>query len=149
IMETIAGPDPVETNVATVRRFDALFEKGLNHLEEIFAADYIHHDDALPAPVSYNLATYQKMLGTFTTAFPDLKMKTVDSFGEGNTVVTRWTAEGTHKGLLFGTIAATGKPVKVAGLMAMRLHKGKIIEGWSNWDAASLLAQLGVQPAKR
>jgi predicted ester cyclase len=35
----------------------------------------------------------------YYTAFPDLRFSIEDQFAEGDKVVTRWSSEGTHKGV--------------------------------------------------
>jgi predicted ester cyclase len=69
-----------------------------------------------------------------------------DVIAEGDKVVTRWTARGTHKGELQG-IPPTGKQVVVTGIVINRLVNGKLEEGWSNFDALGMLQQLGVIPS--
>src|SRR5260370_38782466 len=65
--------------------------------------------------------------------------------GEGETVVTRWTCRGTHKGDLSG-IAPTGKQITISGITVGRFAHGKIAQGYANWDALGLMQQLGVVP---
>jgi predicted ester cyclase len=64
---------------------------------------------------------------------------------EGDKVVTRWSATGTHNGPLMG-IAATHKQATVQGVDINRYENGKIVEGWITYDMLGLLQQLGVAP---
>jgi predicted ester cyclase len=59
--------------------------------------------------------------------------------------MARWSCRGTHKGDLNG-IAPTGKQFAISGVTVARVANGKIVEGWVNWDALSLMQQLGVVP---
>jgi len=68
-----------------------------------------------------------------------------DIIAEGETVMTRWSCRGTHKGDLRG-IAPTGKQINISGVTIARLANGKFVEGWVNWDALGLMQQLGVVP---
>ncbi len=43
-------------------------------------------------------------------------------------------------------IAATAKPVKVAGMQVERIIDGKITEHWRQSDDLGLMQQLGVMP---
>ena len=61
-------------------------------------------------------------------------------------VVTRWTAQGTHQGELFG-IAATGRQATITGVSVERIVGGQIVEDHTNWDTFGLMQQLGVVPA--
>ena len=68
-----------------------------------------------------------------------------DVIVEGEKVVARYSAQGTHKGDLSG-IAPTGKQVTVCRVTIARFANGKVVEGWVNWDALGLMQQLGVVP---
>jgi predicted ester cyclase len=68
-----------------------------------------------------------------------------DIIAEGETVMTRWSCRGTHKGDLSG-IAPTGKPFTISGMTVTRVSNGKMAEGYVNWDALGLMRQLGVVP---
>jgi predicted ester cyclase len=58
-------------------------------------------------------------------------------------VATRWTAEGTNNGA-FGSVAATGRPVRIGGLVLDRVVDGKVVERWEQWDQMGMLQQLGL-----
>ena len=64
---------------------------------------------------------------------------------QGDMIASRWTARMTHQGDNLG-IAATGRRVEVSGMSMGRLRDGKLIEGWNNWDTASLMQQIGAEP---
>lgn len=68
-----------------------------------------------------------------------------DIIAEGETVMARWSWRGTHKGDLSG-IAPTKKHITISGISIARFANGKMVEGWSNWDALGLMQQLGVVP---
>ncbi len=69
-----------------------------------------------------------------------------EQIAEGNTVVTRWTAHGTHKGEFAG-ISPTGKQATVVGMGLDRIENGKIVASWGLFDQFGMLQQLGVIPA--
>lgn len=82
----------------------------------------------------------------YRTAFPDTCFTIEEMIAEGDTVVTRWTARGTHKGDLMGVLP-THKRVTVTGITINRITRGKIAESWDNWDTHGLMQQLGAVPA--
>ena len=79
-------------------------------------------------------------------AFPDLQYTVEDQIAEGDKVVTRYTASGTHRGELMG-IAPTGSRVEITGISITRVEDGKIEEIWETHDALGMMRQLGVIPS--
>ena len=133
-----------EENKAIDRRFtEEVWNQGnLAVVDELMSADYDGHDPAMPAG-SEGLKQFVLM---YRSAFPDVHLTIEDQIAEGDTVVSRWTARGTHKGELMG-IPPTGKQVTVTGMNIERIANGKFVEGWSNYDTLGMLQQLGVVPA--
>ena len=134
-----------ENGRTIARRFtEDLWDKGeLPVADEIIAADFVDHD-----PVSgqrSGLDGYKEMVGAFRAAFPDLRVKNEDVIVEGDKVVARWTARGTHRGALMN-IPPTGRQVTLKGVDILRIEGGKIAERWGEFDALGMLQQLGVVP---
>jgi len=135
-----------EHNKAIVRRlFAELWNNGnLSVAGELFAPNYEHHDASTPE-FGRGPDSEKKRASLYRNAFPDLHLTIEDVTAEGETVMTRWSCRGTHKGDLNG-IAATGKPFTITGISVLRVSNGKIAEGFVNWDALGLMQQLGVVP---
>ena len=55
---------------------------------------------------------------------------------------------GTHTGEYEG-IPLTNKQATWTGMFLYRIHGGKIVECWSNWDKAGLFAQIGGIPVAK
>ena len=64
----------------------------------------------------------------------------------GDRVATRWRARGTHQGELMG-VAPTGNRVEITGIQISRISGGKIAEEWVNYDAMSMMQQIGAIPS--
>lgn len=132
-----------------VRRvFDEMFNKGdLAVADQLLAPDYVSHDpafsDAIRGPDQFKL-----YVRTYRNAFPDLHLTIDDQIAEGDRVVTRFTARGTHRGELFG-IEPTGNRVTTAGITFDRLVNGRIAEAWINYDMLGLMRQIGLALARR
>ena len=135
-----------EENKAVVRRlFEELWNKGnLSVADEIFASTYAHHDPSTP-DFERGPESEKKRATLYRTAFPDLRLTIEDLIAEGETVMARWSCQGTHKGDLSG-IAPTGMQFAISGVSIARLAGGKMAEGWINWDALGMFQQLGVVP---
>jgi len=135
-----------EHNKAIVRRlFTELWNNGnLSVADEVFAPNYAHYDPSTP-DFGRGPDSEKKRAALYRTAFPDLHLTIEDVIAEGETVMTRWSCRGTHKGDLNG-IAPTGKHITITGLTVTRVSNGKIVEGYVNWDALGLMQQLGVVP---
>jgi predicted ester cyclase len=78
-------------------------------------------------------------------AFPDVHVHIEDEIAEGDWVVTRMKAHGTHQGELMG-IPATGKEVTDSVIHVARIVDGKIVERWEQADLMGMMQQLGVVP---
>ena len=85
----------------------------------------------------------REVVVAYRTAFPDIHFTIEDQFAEGDTVVTRWTATGTHEGELGGA-PATGKSGRLIGVNISRFDGLKIVEVWETWDGLGLVHQLGL-----
>ncbi|MGO8959454.1 MAG: ester cyclase [Streptosporangiaceae bacterium] len=132
-------------NAATVLGLlDAAWNNGdTEAIEHTITADHIEHE-ADGAEIGRNHVT-QTILA-YRVAFPDLHMSVEDQISQGDKVVTRWTATGTHRAELNG-IPATGRTATVSGIFIHRVTAGRIAETWTSFDGLGLLQQLGVVPA--
>jgi steroid delta-isomerase-like uncharacterized protein len=76
-----------------------------------------------------------------TTAFPDLRVTVVGTVSDGDQVVVRWTATGTHRGEGLG-MPPSGRTVFIRGMTWIRYANGKMMEGWDCWDQRELIESL-------
>ena len=135
-----------EHNKTIARRsFEGFWNKGdLAVLDELYAGDVVAHD--APPGLPPGLEGTRQFFTMYRAAFPDTHMEIEDQLADGDKVVTRWTATGTHTGDLMG-IPPTGKQVKVPGITIDRLKGDKIVEYWSLFDQLGLLQQIGAVPS--
>lgn len=112
-------------------------------LAEVYAEDVIMHE---PAEDIVGIEGLTQFVSMIRAAFPDLRVTLDDAIAEGDKVVSRWTAQGTHQGELMG-IAPTGNRVTIAGITIHRIEDGKIVEEWENWDALGMMQQIGAVPS--
>jgi steroid delta-isomerase-like uncharacterized protein len=138
----------VEQNKATSRRWyiDMFSDGHLEIADQICTPDY-HNIDPYAPPGGWPRGPEgsRAVAVTYRTAFPDLKFTVDEQIAEGDRVVTRWTARGTHTGPLPG-MPITGKSAVVTGISIERYAGGKIAESRVNWDFMGMLQQLGIIP---
>jgi predicted ester cyclase len=79
-------------------------------------------------------------------AFPDFKLVIEDLLAQGENVVFRWAASGTHRGELLG-VAPTQKRVNFSGITWQRWSNGKLVEGWDCWNQGRVMAELEAHAA--
>ena len=122
-------------------RFTDLFSTG----DTEAAREILHPDVSVHGATAEDIQGRDQAIGFITayrSAFPDAKSVVEDQIEEGDKVVTRWTARGTHKGDLNG-IAPTGKPYVISGVTIERIADGRIVEVWVNKDDLGMLKQIG------
>jgi len=61
--------------------------------------------------------------------------------------MVRVLPEGTHSGSGLG-VPRSGRRIRVAGIVVIRISKGQFVEGWNSWDQLGLLRQIGALPAR-
>ncbi len=133
-------------NKALVRRFYEEIDKGnLAAMDELVAENYLDHNPPPFPGLQPGLEGVKQQFKIFLEATPGYH-RIDDQIAEGDKVVTRLTAIGTHEGEMFG-IPPTGKKLEMTATVIHRIANGKLVEKWSNKDVLGFLRQLGVLPA--
>lgn len=134
-----------EENKAVVRReLEELYNEGgnLDVAEEIYAPDFVGHDSTTGDIRGVEGA--KQFAATMRRAFPDLTCTVEDQVAEGDKVVTRWSASGTHHGETEDLGPATGNLMKITGVSIERLSDARVAESWDHYDALGMMQQLGL-----
>jgi steroid delta-isomerase-like uncharacterized protein len=127
------------------RKFTELFSTGDDALaREILSPDVVFHGTHGDGELRGVDAMIAFVAG-YRRAFPGAHSSVEDQVAEGDKVVTRWRASGTHDGEL-GSIPPTGRPFVMEGVTIERIAEGKLVEVWVARDELGLLSQLGVLP---
>ena len=136
-----------ETNKTLSRRlFEEVWNKGnLAVLNELIANDHVNSGPGTLPGLPTGPEGAKQFVTMYRNAFPDVHLTIDEQIAEGDKVVTRWTAHGTHQGELLG-IPATGKSSTVTGISVDRIVNGKIVESWGIFDQFGMMQQLGVIP---
>jgi steroid delta-isomerase-like uncharacterized protein len=80
---------------------------------------------------------FKARMGEILQALPDLYIAIDDIIGEGDKAAVRWTARATHADG-FGA-PATGRKVRIYGLIWMEFQDGKIKHAWDGWNHDGLI----------
>lgn len=136
-------PDEVrEGNKAIVRKYFDYFEKGkIGKIEkELWADNYKVHFPGKDEPLDKE--GHKEIMKIYKTGFPDLKVTIIEQMSEEDMVLSRLLIKGTHKGEFKG-IPPTNKVVRVTGITIHKVIANKIVEGWTEFDALGMMAQIG------
>ena len=148
-----------ETIAVTVQRlFGEVLNGGdLDVIDQLFGSECVFHTPFNPSGTRDG---FKQFISSVRTAFPDVQYTVEDQkeADEGDKVMARWAARGTHQGELLG-IAPTGRQIAVTGLLFVVGHttyqmtrggstdiRTTINEVWADWGGLSLLQQLGLTP---
>jgi predicted ester cyclase len=103
-----------------------------------------HQDMGMPPELTKGYEGFQRVIGMFRAAFPDLRFHSDFMIAEGDLVTSHNTITGTHKGAFMG-VAPTGRTFRAVALDVCRFDAtGKISEHWGVLDMFGLMIQLGV-----
>jgi len=138
-----------EENKALVRReIEELFNHtgDLDVAEEVYAPDFVGHDPTMPEDL-HGVEAARQFAAGMRSAFPDLTCTIEDQIAEGEKVVTRWSASGTHQGETEELGPPTHNRMEITGISIERISEGKVVESWDNYDAMGMMQQLGHIPS--
>jgi steroid delta-isomerase-like uncharacterized protein len=130
-------------NAQIVRRFvDEVITQGDMDIANQFVWEDVVEQVPFPGQ-GPGLEGLKDVLRGMRTAFPDLIFAIVEQVTEGDKVVSRFEWTGTHKAPFLG-VPATGRSVRVWGIVIDRLEQGRIKDTRIIMDIFGLMMQLGV-----
>jgi len=136
-----------EENKAVARReFEEMYNQGgnLDAAEEIYAPNFVGHEPT--SGESRGVEGAKQFAASYRQAFPDLECTIEEQVAEGEKVVSRWRARGTHEGETEDLGPPTGNRVEITGISMSTIAEGKLVEDWTNFDAMGMMQQLGMVP---
>jgi predicted SnoaL-like aldol condensation-catalyzing enzyme len=113
-------------------------------VDELLAPDYVSHAPGDPE-LSRGPEDIKEIVRAYHAAFPDLTFTVEKQVAEGDLVVTRWIARGTHQGEFMG-VSPSGRRIEVSGMSMDRISGSRIVEHWNNWEALEMMEQIGAIP---
>lgn len=134
----------MEANKDVIRRLLADADRGAVDVDAYYAPEYVDHTPSAIRAQAAGRAGVREAFRLFHEAFPDTRHTIEDLLAEGDRVVARISARGTHTGPLFGH-APTGRVVTLTGITIYRLQAGRIVERWAE-HGSGILEQLGIAP---
>jgi steroid delta-isomerase-like uncharacterized protein len=139
-----------EENKGIARRaLERIFGKGDHDVaDEVYSPDFQDHDPNAPEEMRRGPDGVKQQAAMYREAFPDLEVAVEEQIAEGDLVVTRWAARGTHQGDLMG-VPGTGKTVEITGITIGRISGGQIQEEWTHWDGLGMMQQIGAIPEEQ
>lgn len=121
--------------------FDAVSRRDFDSLRQLYHSQY-----------TYTAGNGQRQEGpeagiaivrTYTSAFPDLQFEIKHMHAAGDTVITEFVVQGTHRGELSG-LAPTGRRITLPICNIVEVRDGKVVAEREYFDGAHLMEQLGV-----
>ena len=131
-----------DSNGTVVRRFvDEVINNGnYSAMQELLHPDYVYRS---PDQELQGRDALEALFTAYRKGLPDLEASIDDLIESEEKVMISITLSGTHTGELMG-IPATGKPLKVHGMVLSRVEDEKIVEEWEILDMLGMFQQLGV-----
>ena len=133
-------PDPSVELKPLVDKYVEVWNGGnLSDLDAVMSSDYVYHSNK--SPDIKGIVDLKKLISSFRTAYPDMKLVIEDEVYSENKSAGRWVFTGTNTGP--GEMPPTGKPVSIWGVSIIQYANGKLSEEWIAFDNQSLMEQLG------
>ena len=132
----------------------AVVAQFLAEVFENFRGEYLDHlvtsDLRAHPPAALGLPDgpegVRQLLPALRATFANPKVSVPDMVAEGDRVVARYLFEADHAGELMG-VPATGRRVRIPGILVARVREGKVAEYWREEDRWDLMRQIGGNPS--
>lgn len=127
-----------EENKLIVRRYieEVINTGNVGEIAKFISPDYVETHDKTGQ--SRGIEGAKNHILSVRQTYPDLHLTVEQQIAEGDWVVTRITARGTHRGMWLG-MKPTGKAVEITGVNIEKVINGRIVE---HGGAANLLEPL-------
>lgn len=131
----------LEQNKVVLTRFVEFLNTGDPAIaDEVVAPEFLERD---PFPGQQpGREGLKAVILMIRVAFPDLEWLVDEMVAEGETVASRFTWRGTHRGAFLG-VPATGKQITVTGMVFDRVVEGQLVESQILMNTLGILMQLG------
>ncbi len=137
-----------EENKENMRRvLEEAFGQGrVEVVDEVLHSNFVCWDPNSETGEIRGADTIKSEIEYFRNAVPDLTYTVDDQIVEGDMVVSRYTASGTHQGEFFG-VPGSGKRIEMTGINIDRFDEsGKLVEEWVEYDLLGAMRKIGAIP---
>jgi steroid delta-isomerase-like uncharacterized protein len=137
-----------EENKEKARRLmEEAFGQGKTEvIDEVLHSDFVCYDPNSESGEIRGVDTIKGEIEYFRSAVPDLTYTVEDQVAEGDKVVSRWKASGTHQGEFFG-VPGSGNRIEMSGIQIDSFDEsGKMVEEWPEYDLLGAMKQIGAIP---
>jgi predicted ester cyclase len=130
-------------NIAVIRRwFEEVWNQGREEtIGELLDGESVCYTD--DGPIRGPDEFRERMYAPLHAAFPGLRVEIEAIVADGDVVVVRWGATGTHRGEGLG-FAATHRDATFRGMTWVRIVDGTLREGWQCSNIPEVIRGLGV-----
>ncbi len=136
-----------ETKENMRRVLEEAFGQGrVEVVDEVLHSNFVCWDPNSETGEIRGADTIKSEIEYFRNAVPDLTYTVDDQIVEGDMVVSRYTASGTHQGEFFG-VPGSGKRIEMTGINIDRFDEsGKLVEEWVEYDLLGAMRKIGAIP---
>jgi predicted ester cyclase len=147
-MNSLTATDLTSANKQLVGDFiQDLFTRGdLTAVDRYLDPAFVNHDPPYPGAPG-GAEGMRSAAAMFRAAFPDWRSDLDQLVAEGDVVVERFTASGTHTGTAVFGAEPSGRRIVLPGVNIFRVVGGRIVERRGFLDTITLMSGLGLLPA--
>lgn len=129
------------------RFYKEVFEnRDVDAVEHFVAENVVEHEAPPPGiQLKPGRMGVKQLLSAYLDAFNPLTVEVHNQYVDGDTLISRITFHGTHTGTFAGA-PATGKRFSAEAIDIIRFEGGQMAEHWGQFDAVSMMDQLGLMP---
>jgi steroid delta-isomerase-like uncharacterized protein len=138
------GTVSVARSIAKRLATEVFSEGNLDTFNEIFADEYVNHNIPVPG-IPGTKEGFRQLVVATRQAFPDITVHIDNLVADSDIVVFNDHVTATSTGEFLG-VPPNGQPLRWTEIHMLRVHDGRIVEHWTNFDQLGILVQLGAIP---
>jgi len=145
-MEKQNGSAKLAKQKEIMKKVYSAFETGRTSDLENYVTNNMKEHIQDPSFKSTGIQLLKDQVELYHRAFPDLKIKINEMFGDGEKLTIYSTLTGTNKGSFMG-IPPTNKKVSINAIEFVKFNEEKLSDHWGVYDMLSMMTQMGLVPS--